>query len=396
MGILLEAEVGRGVTVSVNEDVECVGADLRVEREDIRFYNIAPDRLRIEVRVHNRGSDASQPEAMLLEAAPLGAFVPWRPLQRLQVPVIAAGESQVVSTEVDLVVDNPPAGNRPGGDEADAASAGSGRAFVPGDRTPPAWAIEFLRGGDFEGLSAWDIVALFSSEGETQLDGRARSFLRRAAVGGGSGESAVVAFESFRQSVIQDSSTADNEQRLSQAVEAFAQMSRQFLSPRELSAMDPSRAAGRGNKHWAGNINVHLSGRAVERHQAQGLRICPGMENWAILNLGSRKGEEYLLTFRGTGAEWDARVFHLPNAREEYSAAREMQGGREHLGEGIESGGLFVTPMGSAWMAAMVSPPEGATEGKLDIDIHELSSGRSTTVEFQMMAGSMGGGFFTS
>lgn len=398
--MLLENEVSRSVTASVNEDVERGGADLLVEREDIRFYNIAPDRLRIEVTVHNRGSAASRSEPMLLEAAPLGAFVPWRPLQRLQVPAIAAGESRVVSTEVELAAENSSAGNRAGENEADAAQREASPAETPGpapgDRSSPAWVLQFLRRRDFEGLNAWDIATLLSRQPSQQDAGfwSIRSNLLRAM------EGATDAFrseeiESFRQIFRAGETSADDTQRIVQSVADFERTSGQILSSQILSALDSSRAAGRGNKHWAGNINVYLGGRAVERHQAQGLKICPGIENWALFNLGSRKGEEYLLNFTGTGVEWDARVFHLPNARGECSAAREIQGGREQLGEGIGSGGLFVTPMGSAWMTAMVNPPEGVTEGKLNIDIQELSSGRSTTVEFQMMAIASGRGLFT-
>ena len=400
MNMLLENEVSRSVTVSVNEDVECGGADLRVEREDIRFYNVAPDRLRIEVTVHNRGVAASRAEPMLLEAAPLGAFVPWRPLQRLQVPAIAAGESRVVSTEVELAAENSPAGNGAGGNEADAAQREAFSAETPGpapsDRSSPAWVLQFLRRRGFEGLNAWDIAALFSRQPIRQDAGfrSIRSNLFRA-LEGATDASSSEELESFRQVVRPGETSADDAQRIVQSVADFARTSRQILSAQILSALDPSRIAGRGNKHWAGNINVYLGGRAVERHQARGLKIYPGIENWALFNLGSRKGEEYLLNFTGTGAEWDARVFHLPNAQEEYSAAREMQGGREQLGEGIGSGELFVTPMGSAWMAAMVNPPEDAAEEKLNIDIQELSSGRSTTVEFQMMANASGGGFYT-
>lgn len=99
MGMLLEKEVSRSVTASVNEDVERGRADLCVEREDIQFYNVAPDRLRIGVLVHNRRDVPSRPETMRLQFAAFGAFVPWTPLQELRVPRIRAGGSRLVSTE---------------------------------------------------------------------------------------------------------------------------------------------------------------------------------------------------------------------------------------------------------------------------------------------------------
>ena len=54
MNAIFENEAGSG-TATVNEYIDSGGTDLCVEREDIQFYNVAPDRLRIEVTVHNRG-----------------------------------------------------------------------------------------------------------------------------------------------------------------------------------------------------------------------------------------------------------------------------------------------------------------------------------------------------
>jgi len=159
--------------------------------------------------------------------------------------------------------------------------------------------------------------------------------------------------------------------------------------------MDSSRAAGRGNRHWAGNINVHLGGKAVERHQANGLRIYPGLENWALFNLGSRKGEKYICTFEGEGVAWEPMVFHLENAGDECAAARELGRGRECLGQGIGFGGSFVTPRAFAWMAAVVTPPADRRWGGLGIGIHELSSDRSTKVEFELQANAPGRGLYT-
>lgn len=75
-------------------------AELRVERTDITFHDLAGDRVRIQVTVHNRGADCSPPTPMTLQSAPLGAFVPWRPLARLLVPALEPGESRELSTEV--------------------------------------------------------------------------------------------------------------------------------------------------------------------------------------------------------------------------------------------------------------------------------------------------------
>src|SRR5206468_786870 len=56
--------------------------------------------VRIQVTVHNPGPHRSRPTSMRLESAPLGAFVPWRPLTVLAVPALEPGESRELSTEL--------------------------------------------------------------------------------------------------------------------------------------------------------------------------------------------------------------------------------------------------------------------------------------------------------
>src|ERR1051325_6594870 len=50
--------------------------ELRVERTDISFHDLAGDKVRINVRVCNAGGQRSEPTEMRIESAPLGAFVP--------------------------------------------------------------------------------------------------------------------------------------------------------------------------------------------------------------------------------------------------------------------------------------------------------------------------------
>lgn len=75
-------------------------AKLRIERTGISFHDLTEDRIRIEITVHNDGEHRSSPTLMRLESAPLGAFVPWRPLTEILVPALDPGESRKLSTEV--------------------------------------------------------------------------------------------------------------------------------------------------------------------------------------------------------------------------------------------------------------------------------------------------------
>jgi hypothetical protein len=74
-------------------------AELVVDREDITFTTDSAGRVRIAITVRNEGPDRSLPSFSVLHAAPLGAFVPCRPLAALMVPALGPGESAVLRTE---------------------------------------------------------------------------------------------------------------------------------------------------------------------------------------------------------------------------------------------------------------------------------------------------------
>jgi hypothetical protein len=80
---------------------------LRVCRQDIEFTDIAPGRVAIAITVTNVGSDRSHPTGAVIQAAPLGAFVTWRPLAVLRVPSLKPGESGVMRTQVERVIPKP-------------------------------------------------------------------------------------------------------------------------------------------------------------------------------------------------------------------------------------------------------------------------------------------------
>jgi hypothetical protein len=73
-------------------------SDLFIDREDIRFWNKASDRVVIEIKVRNQSTERSNETTMLVQSAPLGAFVPWQPVAHVAVPAIAAGETGHLAT----------------------------------------------------------------------------------------------------------------------------------------------------------------------------------------------------------------------------------------------------------------------------------------------------------
>jgi hypothetical protein len=63
---------------------------------DIDFFNIGQNLLAIEIKVTNASDSPSAPDTLELLAAPFGAFVPWRSLARIVLPVLAPRKVQFV------------------------------------------------------------------------------------------------------------------------------------------------------------------------------------------------------------------------------------------------------------------------------------------------------------
>lgn len=72
---------------------------LHVAREDIVFYNPAPDLVRLEVTVHNSSARSSVPATMEVRAASFGAFVESKPVAELGIPSIPPFGSTLVTTD---------------------------------------------------------------------------------------------------------------------------------------------------------------------------------------------------------------------------------------------------------------------------------------------------------
>src|SRR5205085_7773794 len=69
-------------------------------------------------------------------------------------------------------------------------------------------------------------------------------------------------------------------------------------------APDLEDLVGRGQPHWAGNINVFVGARSVERHMAKALRVYPGRTNMAMFIVGS-PGRQDSFSFELVGLSWD-------------------------------------------------------------------------------------------
>jgi hypothetical protein len=268
-------------------------ADLLIGPKDIRFWNKASDRVIIEIEVHNRGTERSTETVILVDSAPLGAFVPWQPLAHVAVPPIEAGESVSLQLE---------------------ATAPLATALPPSRRTP-----------------AQLLTALGQDEPRKR---HATSPVGRAwpALAG------------------------DLLQRL-----------------------------GSGGVHWAGNINVFVAQKSVERHLAQALRIYPGRDNLAMFVIGSGP-DAYSFEVRGAPEDWKTTLLRPadPGAR-----LLHLQGYRE-----VEPREWALVEL-QEMMMILLQPPARCESGKVDVKVCQRSTGREATVEFSMDPDAVGPGCFT-
>jgi hypothetical protein len=261
---------------------------LHVRREDIAFTTLPDGRVAISVRVENRGPGRSRQTVAMLQAAPLGAFVPWRPLTAVAVPALEAGETAVLQAQA----------RRP-------------RPAVLGDasRVPP------------QGL----LTAL-----------------------------------------------ADDDER------ARAQPGQPVLP------VDLLDLLGRGGAHWAGNLNIFIGGRAVERHMAQALRVYPGRVNLAMFIVGSGR-DAYAFDLRGPAAEWDAALYSmnggvsLTDLRAASAVAR----------------GQWVEVARQSMMMLALQPPRGCPAGSVEVHVAQRSTGQEAVVEFSLDPAAAGPGCYT-
>jgi hypothetical protein len=288
-------------------------AELCVERTDISFHDLDGDRVRIQVRVHNAGEHRSPPTSMRLESAPLGAFVPWRPLARLVVPSLEPGESRELSTEVRRPR-RAPLGNF--------------------DRVPPKRLLTAVNTPDQPSPQPGSGVV-----GVLNL-------LRRGRTANPSGRD---------------------------------------LAAKPPLAPDLWDLLGRGQAHWAGNINVFIGRHPVERHLAKALRIYPGRTNLAMFMVGSAgKPDAYAFEMTGLAPDWEASLHDVTSNRSFVVNATDAP---------IEETQWVESNRGLMVMLA-TKPPAGCQTGQVGVRVTRRSCGKTAIVEFSLDLSAKGAGCY--
>jgi hypothetical protein len=274
---------------------------LCVQRTDILFSDVAPGRVAIEVKVSNLGHRPTTPTVAVLRAATLGAFVDWRPLATLPVPVLGPGETFVLRTEA----------GRP--------------APQPLGWPPAVTPDQLLAAGDLD----------------------------------------------------------PPRPRPAPGPRPMSRVPMPFLPP------DLNDLVGRGNLYWAGNIDVFVGNKSVERHLARALRVYPGHVNLATFFVGGR----------GRGRKPEAYRFHLVSTGEDWKATlHDLSGGPSLVldadREPAVKEDVWVETSGPRVMTVALRPPTECGAGSVEVHITRRSDGHKAVVEFSLAADAAGPGCY--
>jgi hypothetical protein len=285
-------------------------AELRVERTDISFEDLSRVCVRIRVRVYNDGAIRSKRTLMKLESAPLGAFVPWRPLAELPVPPIEPGESRELTIDV----------RRP-----EPVPLGS---F---DRIPPQKLLAAALGSPDE-----------PSRPNRRFEAMAKLFQRQTP-------------------------------------------GRSTKSTIGLLAPDLMELLGRGKQYWAGNINVFIGARPVERHMAKALRVYPGCTNLAAFLVGAAgPSDAYAFDVVGLAPDWRAVLYNMTNGKTLVvnSDVKPIQENK------------WVEAAAGMSVILALHPPADCGEGNVEVHVTKRSSQKTAIVEFNLDPDAQGSGCY--
>jgi hypothetical protein len=147
---------------------------------------------------------------------------------------------------------------------------------------------------------------------------------------------------------------------------------------------DLMQLLGQGSPHWAGNLNVFVGGKAVERHLARALRVYPGRVNLALFVVGSGR-DAYRFHLAGPGAAWGAALFDMTERR---SLSLDLSGcSPVSTDDWVE-----VDHMRLLFLA--LQPPAGCTRGELEVQVEQRSTGQQAVVEFSLDPAAAGPGCY--
>lgn len=315
-------------------------ATLDVQREDIRFGNLGPGLVWLEVEVHNRGECASEEAPMEVCAAPFGAFVASRPMEVLAVPSIPPGSSTVVRTAFQVR----------GAGKRSSLDGWDGRQFYYelryGSQQPARISSQQPAPPKPEAASSWESWLQADSQEQSPslptLE-ECSSYLPQI-------QEMLASWGSLLQAGSQAQSRS-----LPTLEEYFPYLPQiQGMLARAIGETSWKRT------RWAGHFDVNIGSAKAERRVMRAVRLEPGELNVALFAVGECE-ERFIFDLQGEAAGWDAGLFlhteKLPLGSPQLLQPRSL---------------IFLS----------VTPPPGTTEGLLAVGVTQQATGQRALVEF--------------
>jgi hypothetical protein len=157
---------------------------------------------------------------------------------------------------------------------------------------------------------------------------------------------------------------------------------RRQRQPAPVVAADALALLGRGDTHWAGNIDILMRGKAAERHLARALRVHPGKTNCAWFFVGDRT-DGYKFELSGDVEDWRAELVDMTGSL----LLRPQTASGVVTGEFREfSHGMFTL---------LLRPPKDAPRGNVSVHVTRQSDGKEAVVEFALDSRAAGAGCYT-
>ncbi|HEV2319582.1 MAG TPA: hypothetical protein VGV18_07520 [Verrucomicrobiae bacterium] len=161
-------------------------------------------------------------------------------------------------------------------------------------------------------------------------------------------------------------------------------------TPRTAQPMLPAdlwELFGREQPHWAGNVNVFVGDRAVERHIAKALRIYSGRTNLAMFIVGGAgKPDAYAFSLAGLPMDWSAALHDLTNAQTLVVQASDKPIREKQW---VQTAGMMLVMLA-------VRPPIICEDGKLQVHVTRQSCQKTAVVEFDLSPTAQGPGCYAA
>jgi hypothetical protein len=142
---------------------------------------------------------------------------------------------------------------------------------------------------------------------------------------------------------------------------------------------------GRGQPHWAGNINVFVGIHPVERHLARALRVYPGRTNLAMFLVGSPgRRDAFAFELVGLTPDWRAALYDMSNHR---SLLVDPSDVPIKETQWVESDGGLVVMLAA-------HPPAGCSTGNVEVRVTRRTCRKKAIVEFNLDPAAQGTGCY--